>query len=912
MDTKKKLIEEESKVLDSKIKVMKSQIRKNDEVIKAYSLQDINMYKKVDESEYLKILKEQNNLDSSLDNPYFGRLDIEFKDDNEKETIYIGRRRVDINDDTIIYSWAAPIATIYEQYNSGEYRYKHTDDKTGKEIILEGNILEKRKISIEKSKVKDVYSYNTITEKDEEEFVREKIENAKTDKLGVIVETIQRDQNKIIRLPIEKNIIVQGCAGSGKSSVAFHRLAYLTYNYKLKDNELLVISPNKIFQGYTSNILMDLGSDFNVQQFTFKEFAEFVIQRKITTRSSYSTQRSNEDAKIKTGKRFKEILDRYIKYIDESFIPKEDIVIDDFILISCEEINSIWHKQFGTYKINDRIERFKEYIWKRLKEKTEEYIKKVERRYKSNIEVLNKYNKSPVIYNEILKLSRDEQEIRVKRLKKQCSAIINGYINSLNKINAITIYEDLLKNRELINALGENSITENEIERIIREGKDNLINDIDCIPILYLYYKVNENKNKYRHIVIDECQDLSYLEIAVIEGLTKSFTLVGDFNQRISTNKSTVSLDEISEMFKKYTFFDMYCLNKSFRNSMSITNYSNAILGEYFISKESIPVSFNRETAKPKVYLKMGKKQTIKAIVDNINSKSSDDKNIAIILKTEAAANQYYNELSKLLKDKNINLIDNEYCKYEKGINILSAQLSKGLEFDYVIIGDANEFGNNENDRRLLYIATTRALHELEIYTESTDCFITTIENELWDSKFKLSTNAMNQGLQKIIIKTLSEGFGDLPPEYIDYIESIDDFMELSSFAIKLEGIEDVDKLFEEEGIIRKVEIEEVKEINQSLSEITIEKRHETGNLEKLMNDIKSRNKYFTGKQSEVLEYILENIEELPKYKNCRQFADSVGVSSATINTTLLKLNLGSFGNFISKIRECIKKDSNK
>jgi DNA helicase-2/ATP-dependent DNA helicase PcrA len=912
MDIKKKLIEEESKVLDNKIKVMKSQIRKNDEVIKAYSLQDINTYKKVDESEYLKILKEQNNLDSSLDNPYFGRLDIEFKDDNEKETIYIGRRRVDINDDTIIYSWAAPIATIYEEYNSGEYRHKHTDDKTGKEIILEGNILEKRKISIEKSKVKDVYSYNTITEKDEEEFVREKIENAKTDKLGVIVETIQKDQNKIIRLPIEKNIIVQGCAGSGKSSVAFHRLAYLTYNYKLKDNELLVISPNKIFQGYTSNILMELGSDFNVQQFTFKEFAEFVIQRKINTSSSYSTQRSNEDAKIKTGKRFKEILDRYIKYIDESFIPKEDIVIDDFILISCEEINSIWHKQFGTYKINDRIERFKEYIWKKLKEKTEEYIKKVERRYKSNIEVLNKYNKSPVIYNEILKLSRDEQEIRVKRLKKQCSAIINGYISSLNKINAITLYEDLLKNRELINALGENSITENEIESIISEGKDNLINDIDCIPILYLYYKVNENKNKYRHIVIDECQDLSYLEISVIEGLTKSFTLVGDFNQRISTNKSTVSLDEISEMFKKYTFFDMYCLNKSFRNSMSITNYSNAILGEYFISKESIPVSFNRETAKPKVYLKMGKKQTIKAIVDNINSKSSDDKNIAIILKTEAAANQYYNELSKLLKDKNINLIDNEYCKYEKGINILSAQLSKGLEFDYVIIGDANEFGNNENDRRLLYIATTRALHELEIYTESTDCFITTIENELWDSKFKLSTNAMNQGLQKIIIKTLSEGFGDLPPEYIDYIESIDDFMELSSFAIKLEGIEDVDKLFEEEGVIRKVEIEEVKEINQSLSEITIEKRHETGNLEKLMNDIKSRNKYFTEKQSEVLEYILENIEELPKYKTCRQFADSVGVSSATINTTLLKLNLGSFGNFISKIRECIKKDSKK
>lgn len=914
MDIKKKLIEEESKILDNKIKLMKGQIRKNDKLIKAYSLQDINTYKKVDESEYLKIIKEQNNLDKSLDNPYFGRLDIEYKEDNEKETIYIGRRRIDINDDTIVYSWAAPIATIYEEYNSGEYRHKHTDDRSGKEIILEGNILGKRKITIDKSKIKDVYSYTTITEKDEEEYVREKIENAKTDKLGVIIETVQKDQNKIIRLPIEKNIIVQGCAGSGKSSVAFHRLAYLAYNYKLKDNELLVISPNKIFQGYTSNILMELGSDFNVQQFTFKEFAEFVLQKSINNRATYSTQRSNEDAKIKTGKIFKEILDRYIKYIDENFIPKENIVIDDFILINGEEINSIWHKQFGTYKINDRIERFKVYIEKSLKEKTEEYIKKVEKRYKYNIEILSKYNKSPVIYNEILKLSRDEQEIRVKRLKKQCSAIINGYMNSLNKINTITIYEDLLKNRELINALGKNSITENEIESIIREEEDNLINDIDCIPIIYLYYKVNENKNKYRHIVIDECQDLSYLEISVIEGLTKSFTLVGDFNQRISTNKSTVSLDEISEMFKKYTFFDSYCLNKSFRNSMSITNYSNAILDEYFISKESIPVAFNRETAKPKVYLKMGKNRTMKAIADNVNSKSSEDKNIAIILKTEAAAKLYYNELSKLLRDKNINLIDNEYCKYEKGINILSAELSKGLEFDYVIIVDANEFGNNENDRRLLYIATTRALHELEIYTESKDCFITTIENTLWDSKFKLSTNTMNQGLQKIIIQTLSDGFGNLPQEYIDYIESIDNFNELSSFAGKLDGIEDIDKLFEEEGIIRKIEIEAVKEINQSLSEasITIENKHQIGHLEKLMYDIKSRGKYFTGKQAEVLDYILENIKELPKYKSCREFADLVGVSTATISTALLKLNLGSFGNFISKIKECIKKDSKK
>ena len=695
MDIKKKLIEEESKILDGKINLMKNELCKNDNIIKSYPLQDINTYQKIDKSEYFKAINQQKNLEGALDNPYFGRLDIEYKEDNEKETIYIGRRRVDIGDDVIVYSWAAPIADIYQEYNSGEYKRKCEDKDSGKEIILEGNILGKRKISIKKGKVTDVYSYNTIIEDDEEEFVRDKIENSKTDKLGVIIETVQKDQNKIIRLPIEKNIIVQGCAGSGKSSVAFHRLAYLVYNYNLKDNELLVISPNKIFQ------LMELGSDFNVQQYTFKEFAEVVLKRKIENNIINNDETYKEQSILKTSKRFKLVLDNYINYLEDNFIPKDNIVIDDFRLIDSNEVNSIWRNQFGTYKINDRIDKFKVYLENYLKDRLEQYIKSVEKSYISNMNILTKYNKSPVIYNEILKLTREEQEIRIKRLKKQFTAIINGYISNFKKIDVVEKYKELLRDKDLLNSMSKLIIYKTKIDIITSNITNNIINDIDCIPIMYLYYKINENKNKYRHIVIDECQDLSYIEIAVIEGLTQSFSLVWDFNQRININKCTVSLEEINDMFKKYTFFESYCLNKSFRNSMSITNYSNAILGEYFINKESIPVAFNRETDKPKVYSKIGRNQTIKAIAENINSKSSENKNIAVILKTEASAKKYYTELSKVLNNKSINLIDNEYCKYKKGINVLSASLSKGLEFDYVIIVNANEFENNEEDRRL-------------------------------------------------------------------------------------------------------------------------------------------------------------------------------------------------------------------
>lgn len=409
MDIKKKLIEEESKILDSKLSLMKNEINNNDKVIKEYLLQDINTYQKVDQNKYNKALKDKEKLMSSIDEPYFGRLDIEYKKDNEKEIVYIGRKGIDINGEPIIYSWAAPIADVYEAYNSGEYKHKYIAEKSGKEIFLDGDIKTKRKITIVKSKIKDVYSYTNITEEDEEKFVKDKIEHSKTEKLGVIIETVQKDQNKIIRLPIEKNIIVQGCAGSGKSSVAFHRLAYLAYNYKLQEEELLVISPNKIFQGYTSNILTELGSDFNVKQFTFKEFAEVVLERKIENKNIITNERSRKASQIKTSKSFKLVLDNYVKHIEDNFIPKDDIVIDNFELISSNDINSIWCKQYEIYKLNDRVKRFKEHLEKYLKEKVEEYIKIIEKRYKSNMEILQKYNKSPVIYNEVLKLTRQEQ-----------------------------------------------------------------------------------------------------------------------------------------------------------------------------------------------------------------------------------------------------------------------------------------------------------------------------------------------------------------------------------------------------------------------------------------------------------------------------------------------------------------------
>ena len=170
----------------------------------------------------------------------------------------------------------------------------------------------------------------------------------------------------------------------------------------------------------------------------------------------------------------------------------------------------------------------------------------------------------------------------------------------------------------------------------------------------------------------------------------------------------------------------------------------------------------------------------------------------------------------------------------------------------------------------------------------------------------------MSEKIKSVIITTLTDGFGELPEEYISYVNSIESISKLTDFMNKLDGLEDITKLFEEEGIFLIPENSSIDEEKKTLEEVsvTLENKLKVSNLEKLRKDIESKKMNITGKQVYVYEYILKNMNELPKFKSCRDLANELGVGTTTITTLLLKLNLGSYGNFISKIKECIKKDS--
>lgn len=795
------LLNEEKVNLNKVNDIIKDEIRNSDITIESYNKlkdnNDINTYKNVDESQYITAIKYKNKLLKIKENQYFGRLDLKYEDDEDNvENIYIGKRDLIINNIPYIVSWASPIANVYHKYGIGSFEHKESSSN-GRELMIAGEVLEKRKIVIKSNEIKDVIRIGNSNSNEDEVYIKNKINGSDTSKLGEIIDTIQEEQNEIIRQPIERCILVQGCAGSGKSSVVFHRLAYLVYNYNLGENDILVIGPNDIMKGYTKNLFVELGNDFVVNQLTMMQLSEKVLGENFKLFDSYPEIKDEDINVIKTGINFKNLIDNYINYLTDNFISDKDVIVDEFLFIDKNEMRNIWNIQFKGYKINERIPKFKKYIEKNLKNKIKEYISRVEKQYENNIENLKEIISTKMQYNELRKISIEELELRKSRITKTCTFALNKYLKNIKPIDVVESYYELLRSKDLIDKLAEDVMTIGEIDILQANRKNIKLNHIDSIAAMYFFTQIENLKSNYRHIAVDECQDMSYIEISIIESLTKSFTLVGDFNQKVNINKEVVNMDEINEMFNKYTYYDTFYLNKSFRNSKSITDLANDVMGECFINSKYKPIAFNRETEKPIVYKHNSTNGVINTIVKNIKKYigENDKNNIAIILKDEIEASKFMKVLTEKHNISNINLIDNEQMSYKPGITVLSARLSKGLEFDYVLIPDIDLYTSNEGDRRLLYIAITRALHKVELFTVGGECIIQNINEKLYTKKEKSSNDKMLINLKTIIEQAIVEESGKMPEDIKERLDEIDDIQILTEIIKGISIVDDINQI---------------------------------------------------------------------------------------------------------------------
>jgi len=621
-------------------------------------------------------------LEKMIKSPYFARIDFKFDDEDEFEKIYIGRSSLRKNSyqEMYVYDWRSPIASIFYRFMTGEAFYDAPCGRVTGELNL------KRQYEIKNGKLEYFFDSDVQIV---DEFLRQLLSQNTTAKMKAIVETIQHEQDVVIRDMENDLLMVQGVAGSGKTSIALHRAAYLMYQgfqTKLSANNIMIISPNSIFEQYISNVLPELGED-NVISSVFEDIlSALLIGRKIQSRNDFLEnlivnskykEISRNSIEFKTSSFFREILDQFLIDIPRQWIEFEDVYYEGKCVVS---------RQILKDKILGRTE-------------TPLGIK---------LEQLEDY-----ILEQIFGTGKGRGHKEEKNLIKQ-------EIQKFIKIDIVELYKILFSNEAYFYSLLQNSNLSQGIKSIWEYTRENLEADRlyydDAIAIAYLYLKIY-GTNKYKNIkqvVIDEAQDYYPLQYEIFNLLFSNakFTILGDMKQTLAKKEDISFYEQIQKILNNKKS-SLIMLDKSFRCTNEILNFSLK-----FIEKSSQIKSFNRNGDSPKVYIADNSEIFIDEIVKEINlCQEKGFQSICLICKTEKNSIYLFNKIKHKL---DIQLIKNGSVSDLQGVFILPVYMSKGLEFDAVLICDADSQNyHDEDDKNLLYVACTRALHKLSLFCEN-------------------------------------------------------------------------------------------------------------------------------------------------------------------------------------------------
>lgn len=584
--------------------------------------------------------------------PYFARVDFESKE-NQQNKIYIGLSHISDNGVPCVVDWRAPIGSLYYDYDEGPAKYESPDG------TVVGNITLKRQFGISNGELD--YFVDTKQNINDEILQQALSKNAST-KMQEIVSTIQKEQNAIIREEKFRTILVQGVAGSGKTSIALHRAGYLLFQHKgeYTSNDVLILSPSNLFSSYVSAVLPELGED-NVIEMTFSHIAKTELKKKIQPREKlideiYAQKDQNKLNEIAYKASF-DFLNDLLEFLDKSyamlFDPK-DLVFKpkdadensyNAFIFTAEEMKHLYFDIFGTLPVNKRIDYMADHLIERfgLKGEQSELIKP---RFKN---MLYKFFPISDIY-------------------KICNVFYARMGLAQPSFDTIP-YEDAA-------AL-----------LVIKDYTQGLSHEYDT-----------------KYVIIDEMQDFSPTHFYFFNRIWDCPKIIlGDVNQCIEKTLSKKYLLELARFLKAKTIV----LNKTYRATRQISQFSENLIGLTGV------INFNREGKEPRVIKTSSTVDTLLKLIDEAKGKYA---HTAIVCKTSAEVARVAN----MLKEKvDIELIVGSDESFDYPLILTTASTSKGIEFDYVIIPNVDEVNyRSPLDRNMLYVASTRALHELDLVYE--------------------------------------------------------------------------------------------------------------------------------------------------------------------------------------------------
>ncbi|MFZ3172201.1 MAG: RNA polymerase recycling motor HelD [Carboxydocellales bacterium] len=674
-------------------------------------------------------------LSAGKEKPYFARVDFKNEGSPDYGKYYIGKFSVPsgVDREPFVIDWRAPIANIYYESRLGEATYE------APEGIVKGDLGLKRQFTINNGILENILDIDLTTN---DEFLQASLDAGVDNKLKDIAATIQAEQNRIIRADINRPLIVQGVAGSGKTTIALHRIAYLIYTYEddfIPEN-FLIIAPNRLFINYISEVLPELGVE-RVKQTTFTEVMLEVIELDCTITnpndklvSFINTQDGNENdspapvkwaSAFKGSMIFKKIIDNYLDDLEQAFVPDEDLALEEYIIVPKDEIKRLFIREYGFLAFYRRVDMLKKVLSNKLKSAKEKILTEIEEPFNRKIDNLRGIAMEDQKRRDLIASLLDARDVRLMEVKNRLKNLVAQYIAKFPKRNLLRYYQDIVTNEGFIRKHITDEAYENSIgftcetsERLISKKQ---IEFEDLAPLAYLKYNLYGLKEKpsIKHCVIDEAQDLSSFQIYALRKIlnTDLFTIFGDLAQGIHSYRGTNNWAElINDVFSNREC-NFRTLEQSYRTTIEIMELANKILKK----------SENRDFIYAKPVIRHGDKPIIKnfSSTDNFAEeavreietlKSRDYKSVAFIGKTLDECRTIKNLLEQRGGLK-VDIITGDEDVWDGEVVVLPAYIAKGLEFDAVFIVSINEgFSFDELDIKLLYIAVTRARHKLYIF----------------------------------------------------------------------------------------------------------------------------------------------------------------------------------------------------
>lgn len=640
---------------------------------------------------------------------YFARLD--FTPTGEKEeTWYLGRWGVlGHHDDPVVVDWRSPVANLYYSGQIGPMDYEAPDGHVTGELTL------KRMLTVRDRELLGLFDSGIVSQ---EAYLQEILGSVSSDRLREIVTTIQAEQNRVIRHPLNRNLMVQGIAGSGKTTVALHRIAYLLYARQelLRPENMMILAPNPLFLSYISQLLPDLGVE-RVRQTTFadwcvsaagKRFPKYRLNDRLENNLTMTAQERESQAipvQKKGSLEMMEALERFLNALPERMIPEDGIRMGPFEIMPKEEVENLFLVQFSRYPLEQRVQELKKPVRKRLTTVCDRLKEQYETMTRERLDqLLTRLPDGPERRERAGRLiaSRDQ---RLREIEEKKNQFLKEWATQFPVPDPVRLYLEFLTDWD------------DEIRKTTAAYAERMIMGEDLAPVMMICGALYGLKSgNFRHIVIDECQDLSPFRLALLKRMhpMATFTLVGDLHQGIHADEGIRSWENwIDPVFDGTG--DFRELRVSYRSTVEIMELAAKVAARYPVPGVSAGESVLRHGEPPELTTVESENERTDEIIRRTQAWLAEGyHSIALIEKTRKQAETLFRKLKDRLP---VRLMKEDDTDYQGGVLILPASMVKGMEFDCVLLCDAGKdiFPDDEFHDRVLYVLLTRPLHRLAI-----------------------------------------------------------------------------------------------------------------------------------------------------------------------------------------------------